>query len=127
MEQIFVTVTHDDQVVPGDQIVKRAAKQSSDVRNLFFDIRLISTDEFFQNEVGIVNAQIDAFADERLAKTHQGTFAQVIGPGLEGEPQQADFFCTSVDDEINRPLNLQLIALRDPAQQRRFNIQTFRL
>src|SRR5688572_3218765 len=96
------------------------------VRNLLI-ISLVCANEIAENKIGIVNAEVNAFPDQRFTEADKRALSQIVGAGLESKSQHADSFSPALDYEINRALDLQLIALRHTGEERRFNIERFGL
>ena len=115
-------VSDDDDIAACDDVIDRVAQMAREMRDLLLDVLLVGADQPRQRHVAVVDAQLVPLAEQRLREDHHRRFAQVVGAGLEAEPEQADSLPTDVDDSIERVLDLQLVASEHRVDERHLQI-----
>ena len=76
-------MTDDHDVGALERVLHVVVQQPGDVGQCLFQKGAIGTVQPSQRDRGIVNQQIDAFADQSLRQFEQRAFAQIISSGLE--------------------------------------------
>ncbi|MCY1292384.1 hypothetical protein D9M70_416070 [compost metagenome] len=74
-------------------------------------------------DVAVVDAEVEALADEHLGQLHQRALAQVVGTGLEAQAEQADLALVVAADQLEGVLHLDHVAAHQRADQRRLDVQ----
>src|SRR5262249_43010233 len=64
-------------------------------------------------DVLVVDAQRHTLAEQGLRKKDDRALAQVVGAGLEAEPEQADLFPAGLEHLLDRQLDLPAVAPPD--------------
>ena len=108
--EFFVAVTQDDQVAVVDHCVKVRVEQGRDVGDFRFDVVFVRTMNAGVFDVGVVDAQLEPFADQHFGQFNQRAFTQVIGTGLEAQTEQGDFAFVVAGDDVEGVLYLRFVA-----------------
>src|SRR4029453_18920718 len=77
--------------------------QVGDVGDLVEDLALVGADQLGQVDVGVVDPDLVALADQPLHHLDHGALAQVVGARLEGQPQHPDLAGAGVGAQLGRP------------------------
>ena len=84
-----------------EHLVDAGHHQVGDVRDLVEDVALVGAHQLGQVDVGVVDADLVALADQPLHDLDHGALAQVVGAGLEGEPEHPDLARAGVGTSWN--------------------------
>src|SRR5690606_28187753 len=119
----LVAVAQDDDVGLGHHVVQIAVEQRGDVRDLRLDVVLVGAVYAGVLDVAVVDAQVEALADEHFRQLHLRAFTQVIGAGLEAQAQQRDLARVMAGDDVEGLLHLGGVAAHQRTDQRGFHVQ----
>src|SRR5690606_5769397 len=87
------------------------------------DVLFVGTMDASVFNVGVVDAQVKAFTDQHFGQVYQRAFTQIVGAGLEAQPQQGDFASVVAGDDVEGVLHLGHVAAHQRVEQRCFHVQ----
>src|SRR3954469_5326439 len=90
--------------------------------DLLDDVVLVGADQLGHRDVLVVDLQRHAFPEQGFRENDDRALAQIVGAGLEAEPEQADLLLAGVEDLLERLLNLRLVARQDLRDQRQLDV-----
>ena len=73
-----------------------------EVRQVALDVAAVGADQPLRVDDGIVDPETNPLSDERLGELHVWALAEVIGLGLEAQPEERDLARFDVEDASNR-------------------------
>ena len=98
---------HDVAALQG--IVEVADQQARKMRQMLHGEAAVAPDEAGELQIAIVDGDLEAFAEEALRQLDQGALAQIVGIGLEGQPQHRHPPLSVARDQADGPVDLLLI------------------
>ena len=116
-------VQPDDQDIGlGDDALDVPAHELRDVRHVLLDEAAVRAQQIGQVHLGIVDQQRQALADEVLRQQHQWAFAQIVGSGLEREPDHADPALAGRHHLGDRVIDVGAVRRHDAAVHRQLDV-----
>src|SRR5580693_4202210 len=95
------------------------------MRDDFFDVLAVRTSQSAQRYIPIPNPHLAAFPEQALYHLYLRAFSQVVGSGLEAQPQKRNLLLICPQHYVNRPVDMLRIAWQDRLQKRELQIELF--
>ena len=102
-----------DRAGPLQHLFEAGFQQICDVRNRCQHEPLIAAVDLLQPDVGIVNADLAALADQMLEQRYDRALAQIVGVFLECQSKHADVFGRQIHHLLDGPLQMPAVAGQD--------------
>ena len=92
------------------------------MRHVLLDEALVGPQQPRQVHLGVVHAQLVAFADEHLSQRDERAFAQIVGAGLEAQADEADLALASGHHLVESQVEVRLVAGQDGIQHGQLHV-----
>src|SRR5215468_9013449 len=111
-----------DRFGPADRIADIGYNEVGDVRNHLHEVAPVGADKLRNFDIRVEYPDLPAFADQPLHQFDERTLSDVVGPGLETDPQKRNALSRSVEDPVYAPIDQHLVAFEDMIENREVEI-----
>src|SRR5688572_33510148 len=102
-------VADDDDFRGREHFIEGPGHEAREVRDLAKDVRLVRADQVLEVDEGVEDAEVVALPDEPLGKGDEWTLAQIVGAGLEAEPEETDLAKPRAANEVDGAFHVELV------------------
>ena len=96
-------------------------QQRPDVGQMAVEEFLVRAQDSRQVDLGIVDLDRHALADQLLGERHHRALAQIVGAGLEAQADQADLAHSARQNALDRHVEMDLVGAQNAGQHRQFD------
>src|SRR5260370_28084512 len=93
------------------------------MRDLLLDVPFVGSDQIREGDVPIVDAQRQAFPEQRFREDDEWALTEIVGAVLEAESEETDLFPARLHDLVECVLDLEPVARQDVGDDGQIDVQ----